>query len=64
VKRLLWRALEVAVLAAGSLGVMQAQNADPYFNTANPGATQLPLAAPAGSDSQAATCAHALEPGA
>ncbi|MEQ1730104.1 MAG: aldolase/citrate lyase family protein [Vicinamibacterales bacterium] len=74
-KQLLLRALVVAVLAGGALGVLQAQNpagqapaaqqpapatnADPYFNNANPGATQFPLAAPAGTDSKAATTAPA-----
>ena len=72
---MLSRALVVAVLAGGALGVLQAQNpagqapaaqqpapatnADPYFNNANPGATQFPLAAPAGNDSKAATTAPA-----
>src|SRR5215212_1906339 len=36
-----------------------APSADPYANNANPGATQFPLAAPAGKDSGARTTAPA-----
>ena len=57
-KQLLLLVVACAVLAAATFG-FQAQNrppqpaADPYVNNAAPGATQFPLAAPAGKDSNA-----------
>ena len=68
------RNLILAAAACGALGIatfaaQQAQppaqpprpapSADPYANNANPGATEFPLAAPAGKDSGARTTAPA-----
>src|SRR3954463_10142210 len=51
----------VAIVAQGQTPAPQtpAPSADPYANNAAPGATQFPLAAPAGKDSGARTTAPA-----
>jgi 2-keto-3-deoxy-L-rhamnonate aldolase RhmA len=59
-KRLLFLALACAALAIATFAAQAPQtpaqpapSADPYANNARPGATQFPLAAPAGTDSNA-----------
>ena len=66
-KRLLFSVLACAALAVATFAAQTPQTpppqppptADPYANNANPGATQFPLAAPAGKDSGARTTAPA-----